>query len=111
AWIDPVANRTRTLKLIGSKKSALIDFLKPNEIQIFEQHIEVSEGSMKLIGEGSVTLRTKEGMPLDLELQHFVECLSSREQPLTDGVVGRNALELVEAAMKSIDRNMILKLK
>jgi predicted dehydrogenase len=110
AWIDPVAHKTRTLKLIGSKKSAFIDFLRPNEIQIFERHIEGNGMEMKLVGEGCLTIPTEEGMPLDRELLHFLECLSTRKQPLADGIVGRNALLLVESAMKSVEQSKILHL-
>ena len=41
--------------------------------------------------------------PLQVELQHFVDCIRSGERPLTDGVSGLRVVRALEAAQASMD--------
>jgi predicted dehydrogenase len=41
--------------------------------------------------------------PLRLECEHFLDCVTSRKKPLSDGRNGVDVLRVLEAAQKSLD--------
>jgi predicted dehydrogenase len=103
SWLNPVGSKIRTLELVGSRRSAFIDFLKPDSLTIYEDYIDNNGGSPVFVGEGSRTMKTESAMPLDREVRHFVECVINRAVPLTPGEVGRDAVSIIEKALKSIN--------
>lgn len=102
SWLNPVAKKRRSLELIGSRRSAAIDFLTPNELRLSDEHIDVTKEGTRLEESSERIEKTGEGMPLDLELEHFLTCVQQRTTPLTDGFVGQNAVEILEGAYQSI---------
>jgi len=103
SWLNPVGSKIRTLELVGSRRSAFIDFLKPDSLTIYEDYVDNNGESLVFVGEGSRTMKTESAMPLDRELRHFVECVINRTVPLTPGEVGRDAVSIIEKALKSIN--------
>ena len=49
------------------------------------------------------TLAFSEAEPLALECQHFVECLTTRRRPRTDGANGVDVLRVLEACQRSLE--------
>jgi len=49
--------------------------------------------------------------PLKLELQHFAKCVIEKIQPRVTGLNGVKALEVVEAAIKSSEKDRVIELK
>ena len=43
--------------------------------------------------------------PLSLEMRHFLDCVESRDRPLTDGQSGFRVLQLLHAAQRSLVTN------
>jgi len=99
SWITPVYGKRRELYVIGSKMSAFVDYLKPNEITYFESTI--TPDSVELSGSYTVPIEYKE--PLKEELYDFIKCIESRDKPVADMFVGKRAVEMIEAAMKSAE--------
>ena len=46
--------------------------------------------------------------PLKVECQHFVECVHTRQKPLTDGRAGMIVVQALEAAQRSLDNDGLL---
>ena len=40
--------------------------------------------------------------PLTLELEHFIDCVRTRNNPLTDGLSGLEVVKILETAQKSL---------
>ena len=40
--------------------------------------------------------------PLRAEMEHFIECIETRRQPVTDGMNGLRVLEVLQAAQRSL---------
>jgi len=49
--------------------------------------------------------------PLKLELQHFANCISKKEEPVITGLDGLKALTIAESALKSSATGRIVKLR
>jgi predicted dehydrogenase len=110
SWMTPVEGKRRDLTIIGSKMSAKVDYLKPQELQLFDASIATSDNNkLKAEYEGSYTVPIPYKEPLKEELKHFIECIGSREQPLSDMYAGARAVEMIEMAFKSAKENKALK--
>ncbi len=109
SWDVPVYNRKRELVIVGSEKSAILDYLIPNEYNIFDTKIKKRyiDGTFILEKEDNsinkVILEYKE--PLKEEILHFIYCIKNRVSPETDGIVGYNAVKMCEKAFQSAKEN------
>ncbi|MFX1502244.1 MAG: Gfo/Idh/MocA family protein [Promethearchaeota archaeon] len=109
SWNVPVYDRKRELIIIGSEKSALINYLNPNEYEIFDTKIKKIYINDNVILEkeenatNKVILDYKE--PLNEEILHFLQCIKNRKTPETNGVVGSNAVEMCEKVFLSAKEN------
>lgn len=109
SWNIPVYDKKRELIIIGSEKSAIINYLTPSEYKIFDTKIKKKNVDGKIILEkednavSKVILDYKE--PLKSEILHYLNCLKTREKPETDGLVGYHAVRICEKALLSADTN------
>lgn len=99
SWLTSVYGKMRDMTVIGSKLSARVNYLKPQEIQLFDTTIS----KRSVVNEGSYPVPLAYEEPLRTELRHFVECLSNGAQPLCDMHAGKRAVEMIEAAMRSAE--------
>jgi UDP-N-acetylglucosamine 3-dehydrogenase len=82
--------------------SARIDYLKPQELCLFDTRVITENGAPASIedkGERVVSIPYAE--PLKEELRQFLSCVNSRQKPLADGSVGVRAVAMAEAALAS----------
>jgi len=52
----------------------------------------------------------KQREPLKLELQHFIECISTGKKPLADAVDGLKAVAIAEAILESMEKEKIVEI-
>jgi UDP-N-acetylglucosamine 3-dehydrogenase len=110
SWMTPVEGKRRDLTIIGSKMSAKVDYLKPQELQLFDASIVPGEkGDFRAEYEGSYTVPIPYKEPLKEEMKHFVECIKTREKPLSDMYAGKRAVEMIEIAFQSARENKSIK--
>jgi len=102
SWLVPVREKKRDLLVVGSQMSARVDYLKPQELCLYDTRVITENGiptSIEDKGERVVSIPYAE--PLKEELRHFISYVSSRQKPLTDGVVGVRAVVMAEVALAS----------
>ena len=102
SWLIPGHEKRRDLMVVGSKMSARVDYLKPQELCLFDTRVVTENGvpiSVEDKGERVITIPYTE--PLKEELRHFISCVNSRQKPLADGLVGVRAVVMAEAALTS----------
>ena len=104
SWISPFDRKMRDLTVVGSKMSVKIDYMKHNEIEVFDGVIETREGDngmYPVVSNGTVkTVSIPEKEPLKTELMDFVNSIVTRKQPLSDMYSGMRAVEMVEECLK-----------
>jgi len=93
-WLTP--RKKREMELTGSGGVILIKFLTQ----------EVSLEKADIVIEPIV----RQEEPLKLELQHFVECVSSGGKPLADAFDGLKAVAIAEAILESIETGRVIEL-
>ncbi len=102
SWLVAAYGRMRDIVVVGSERSARVDYLKTQELYLFDSRIVTEEGipvNVEDGGECTITLPHVE--PLKEELRHFISCVVSRQSPLTDGSVGLRVVVMAEAALRS----------
>jgi len=105
SWVNPCCDKKRMLTISGSKRGATIDYLKTNEIKIYNRYIK--NGIVFDEGIYPGTLEYKE--PLMEELKHFVDCVKNTKQPIADMYAGKRAVEMIELALQSADEGRTIK--
>jgi predicted dehydrogenase len=116
-WLAPVKIR-RTL-IGGSQKMIVYDDLEPSEkIKVYDKGITVNNGPETLYRmlidyrTGDMWAPQIEGTEaLQLEAQHFIQCIDKGERPITDGEAGLRVVRILEAASQSMmERGQLVKL-
>jgi len=108
-WLAPLKIR-RTL-IGGARQMIVYDDLEPSEkIKVYDKGVTIADAQGAL--ESMIGYRTgdmwapqlslTEG--LRVEAQHFLECVTHRRQPLTDGPCGLRVISVLEAATRSLAR-------
>jgi len=89
SWLSP--GKERTLTIIGSEGSLIIDLLNQKVLVNHGHHTngKIKQGVVEDVSDAFV----KFVEPLNSELKQFVDCVKDRKQPLTDG---KHALEVME---------------
>ena len=110
SWLDP--HKTRKLTVVGSRKMAVFDDLDPNEkLRIYDKGARINtdyDTFAEYMGLrfGDITVPyIKVGEPLRLECLHFLDCVMTRKQPLSDGRDGLRVVRVLDAAQRSLKSN------
>jgi UDP-2-acetamido-3-amino-2,3-dideoxy-glucuronate N-acetyltransferase len=102
SWLHPY--KEQRLVVVGSTKMAVFDdaAAPDQKLIIHDKGADwVENKPVPRRGEGTpVPLTVTE--PLRSEMEHFVDCLSTRNTPLTDGLNGLRVLGVLEAAQRSL---------
>jgi predicted dehydrogenase len=117
-WLSPI--KVRQTFVGGSKKMIVYDDLEPTEkIKVYDKGITLTSGSENAnqfrIGYRagdmwSPHISTKEA--LQTEAEHFIECVRTGSEPLSNGLSGLRVIEILEAASRSIaDQGQPVRLK
>jgi predicted dehydrogenase len=110
SWLDP--HKVRKTTIVGSKKMAVFDDMESSEkLRVYDKGAKFSEDYntfAEYVGLrfGDITIpHINVGEPLKLECTHFIECINSRQQPLSDGRDGLRVIKVLEAAQQSLKQN------
>jgi predicted dehydrogenase len=118
SWLDP--RKIRQFTVVGSEKMVVYDDTELElPLRIYDKGVrqlpQTLTGSERSFspdqGFGEFKLQVRAGdvvapriepsEPLRKEVEHFVHCVQTGERPLTDGVHGRDVIEVLEAAERS----------
>lgn len=110
SWLDP--HKVRKLTIVGSNKMAVFDDLEAAEkLRIYDKGARLSQDYntfAEYVGLrfGDITIPyVKSGEPLRIECLHFINCVETRSQPLSDGQDGLRVVQVLDAAQRSLKNN------
>lgn len=107
-WLAPVKIR-RTL-IGGSQKMVLFDDLEPSEkVKVYDKGITLTD-NVETVYRMLIGYRTGDMWAPQLEVtealateaRHFIDCVTRRQTPLTDGAAGLRVVRILEAATQSM---------
>lgn len=111
SWLDP--HKIRKLTVVGSKKMAVFDDMESNEkIRLYDKGVYKpsfeSYASALTLRIGDILIPKIDAKePLRIECEHFIDCVKSRNKPVSDGENGLQVVKILEAAQKSLDNGGI----
>jgi len=95
-WISPIGGKQRFLYVVGSLKSAFIDYLEPNKVHI--SNTKILKGNFDFKETKVVNVSNIE--PLKEELYDFIKCCSTGESPVADSTSGLNTIKVVSKILR-----------
>jgi predicted dehydrogenase len=110
SWQVPIFNKRRDLVIVGTEKSAYIDFMKSNEIEVYESRIKSVDGEMRAREEGMKVIKVAASEPLRMEVEDFLNACKSDQIPKASGEIGLSAVELLESLEKSAESNQVVEI-
>ena len=101
SWLHPF--KEQRLVVVGSEKMAVFDDTAADKLVLYRHRVEWRDRVPNAVkGDGEpVALDATE--PLNNECREFVDCLSSRRDPLTDGQEGLRVLRVLNACQRSME--------
>lgn len=103
-WLNPF--KEQKLVVMGARKMAVFnDVSKDQKLTLYDQRVDLDQ-RQPILQKGeiqNVELSTEE--PLRRECVHFLECIRTRQAPLTDSMSGINVLKVLEACQISLQLN------
>jgi predicted dehydrogenase len=114
SWLDP--HKVRRMTVVGSRKMAVYDDVSADaRIVLYDRGVDRiptadSPRDFKSFAEFQLRLRSGDVTipaltfpePLQVECQHFVDCIRNGQRPLTDGEHGLAVVRVLAAAQRSI---------
>ena len=109
SWLSP--QRVRQITAVGSKKTIVWnDLAQEGPLKIYnrcavEQYYESFGDFQTMTREGSITIpKVRLEEPLKVQDAHFLDCIRSRRQPLTNGREGLEVIRVLAAVDRSLAR-------
>jgi predicted dehydrogenase len=108
SWLSPL--KIRQILIVGTKKMLVYDDVSSAEkIRIYEKGVDLVAGLTTKMEEAKVSYRSGDAwLPnikgteaLSLVAQEFIESISSRKKPISDGLMGLNVVSALEKATES----------
>jgi predicted dehydrogenase len=104
SWVSPV--KIRSIIIAGSKKMIVWDDIEPSEkLKIYDKGVITTSVTpfSPAYRSGDVLIpKVEQKEALNTELNHFVDCIINKKNPLTSGIEGLEVVTLIEAIEKSL---------
>ena len=111
SWLNP--NKTREITVVAEHRMLTYDDMQLTEpIRVYDKHVENSPAKdyvdtfasfRSVIRDGDIHIpRVSMGEPLRNECMHFLDCIETGSEPLTNGQAALEVVETLEAASRSI---------
>ena len=101
SWLHPY--KEQKLVVVGDKKMILFDDVNPSE-KLFEytHKIDWIERIPMPRPEEAQLIEIEKKEPLRAECEHFIDCVTTRKTPKTDGKNGLRVLKILESCQESL---------
>ena len=98
--------RERRLSVVGTKAMAVFDDVEPWErkLALYRHTLWQDNGAWAATQEEPEYLSVPSGMPLTRELEHFIDCIRTRNAPRADGREAIEVLKILTAGTVRHDR-------
>lgn len=109
SWLHPY--KEQRLVIVGTKAMAVFDDVSEEKLCIYPHKIEWKNGKTPVAHKAEyISIDVTQGEPLKLEMEHFIECINTRNKPKTDGYEGLRVLQVLQSMEDSLSNNAFIKL-
>jgi UDP-2-acetamido-3-amino-2,3-dideoxy-glucuronate N-acetyltransferase len=100
SWLHPV--KEQKLVVVGSEKMAVFDDTSDDKLLLYPHRVEWRNRIPTAIKAAAEIVPLEQREPLRAECEHFVDCVRTRRDPVTDGSEGLRVLEVLDACQRSL---------
>jgi UDP-2-acetamido-3-amino-2,3-dideoxy-glucuronate N-acetyltransferase len=104
SWLHPF--KEQRFVVVGERQMAVFDDTRPlaQKLALYSHRVDWMGGQVPVAHKAEAVYESlPESEPLRAECEHFLECVVSRQPPLTDGQSGLQTLRVLEAAQRSLE--------
>jgi len=101
SWQVPVHGKRRDLAVVGTEKSAYVDYLQDNVVELYDSRVTNEGGDLRARSEGKQVYETDNAEPLKVEVSEFVEASRSGGSFNASGRVGAETVDLLQLCEES----------
>lgn len=103
SWLNPF--KDQKLVIIGDRKMVVFDDQSKEKLFLYPHRVDWINRVPVACKADSEAVPLAMEEPLQVECQHFIDCILSRQTPLTDGEEGLRVLKILDASQRSLDAN------
>lgn len=106
SWLHPY--KEQKLVVVGDRKMIVFDDTLPlDKLQLYPHRVDWIERVPVAVKAEAESVPLPDLEPLAQECLHFLDCLTTRQRPRTDGANGVAVLRVLEACQESLERGGI----
>ena len=102
SWLHPF--KEQKLVVVGDRRMAVFDDRADDKLVVFPHKIEWESLVPKVHRAEAEVVPIEAAEPLQMECQHFLDCVAGRVTPRTDGAEGLRVLRLLRVAQESLEK-------
>lgn len=104
SWLHPY--KEQRLVVIGSKKMIVFEDSRPTDkLMMYDKQIAMDNGNFEVKQPQGQAVPYTAVEPLEVECQHFIECVQTRQAPRTPGEDGVAVLQVLQSCQRSLQMN------
>jgi len=104
SWLNPF--KEQKLVVMGKRRMAVFNDVEPErKLSLFNQRVDLEGQQPVLRRDGQELVDLPKEEPLRRECEHFIECIQTGQEPLTDAKSGVRVLRVLEACQASLQQN------
>ncbi len=104
SWLNPF--KEQKLIIVGEKKMAVFnDVAKDDKLVLYHQRVDMNNRQPVLLKGEAQPIALDPEEPLRRECEHFIECVHTKRQPLTNAQSGIQVLRVLQACQISLQLN------
>lgn len=100
SWLHPF--KEQRLVVVGSEKMAVFDDNASDKLVLYPHRVEWKDRVPNAVKADAEPVALEAEEPLQNECRHFLDCVATRKDPLTDGREGLRVLRLLNACQESL---------
>jgi UDP-2-acetamido-3-amino-2,3-dideoxy-glucuronate N-acetyltransferase len=105
SWLHPV--KEQKLVVIGSEKMAVFDDTAEQKLVLYPHRVEWKNRVPTAVKADAQPVAIDSREPLRAECQHFLDCVTSRTAPVSDGAEGLRVLRVLDGCQRAIGNGAI----
>ena len=105
SWLHPI--KEQRLVVVGSEQMAVFDDTAEDKLVLYPHKVEWKNRVPTAVKAQGTVVPLDEGEPLRAECAHFLDCVSTRRSPVSDGAEGLRVLRVLDACQRAVGNGVI----
>jgi UDP-2-acetamido-3-amino-2,3-dideoxy-glucuronate N-acetyltransferase len=105
SWLHPI--KEQRLVVVGSEKMAIFDDTSEHKLVLYPHRVEWKNRIPTAVKADGEIVDLEDREPLREECRHFLECVTDRRSPISDGAEGLRVLRVLDACQQALQNGAV----